>query len=211
MTLYFARHGESEANVGRIYSNRGRKHPLTKNGILQAERFAQSVESVPFSRIYTSPVLRAVQTSEIIAERLDVSEILETEALREFDVGDWEDQPYTDERLTTFEGVMRRWLLHEEWETRIGNGESYIDMRERFTPFIERLITASYEEDGHILFVGHGGLYACMLPCVHVNVSRAFTFERRLGNTEVAVSDLVMSELICRRWGGVEMPKPPVR
>ena len=40
MRIYFARHGESEANLLHVFSNRGVKHGLTARGRAQAETLA---------------------------------------------------------------------------------------------------------------------------------------------------------------------------
>ena len=40
MLVYFVRHGESEANVLNVFSNRGTKHPLTSRGREQVEMLA---------------------------------------------------------------------------------------------------------------------------------------------------------------------------
>jgi broad specificity phosphatase PhoE len=40
MKLYFVRHGQSEANISRVISNRGWVHPLTEKGLQQAHDLA---------------------------------------------------------------------------------------------------------------------------------------------------------------------------
>jgi broad specificity phosphatase PhoE len=86
MRLYFARHGESEANILKEFSNRPGKHGLTDKGKRQAERLADNLKSVHFTALYYSPILRAVQTADITAKRLNIT--YETkDALREYDVG----------------------------------------------------------------------------------------------------------------------------
>lgn len=86
MRLYFARHGQSEANVLEVISNRGLVHPLTDLGRQQAAELAQSLASVPIARIYSSPLLRAVQTAEIVSATLHVPLEI-ADALREPDCG----------------------------------------------------------------------------------------------------------------------------
>ena len=44
MKLYFVRHGESEANVLGVISNRGFQHPLTDTGI---RKFLDAWKDVP--------------------------------------------------------------------------------------------------------------------------------------------------------------------
>src|SRR5579859_6938005 len=107
MKLYFVRHGESEANVLRIISNREEPHALTSNGRQQARALADSLQGTAFARIFSSPVLRARQTAEILAERLGVPYEV-TEALREYDCG-----------ILEGKGDAPSWALHQanfhEW------------------------------------------------------------------------------------------------
>ncbi|RIK26407.1 MAG: hypothetical protein DCC52_10270 [Chloroflexi bacterium] len=67
MRFYFVRHGESEANVTREFSNDNRvKHPLTANGRAQAQALAEQLRATEFAALYASPLLRARQTAEIL-------------------------------------------------------------------------------------------------------------------------------------------------
>ena len=72
MKLYFVRHGESVANLLREFSNSGVKHPLTERGVEQARRLAQQLAGILFEGIYSSPVLRAQQTAQIVADQVQV-------------------------------------------------------------------------------------------------------------------------------------------
>ncbi|MFO7662130.1 MAG: histidine phosphatase family protein, partial [Chloroflexota bacterium] len=72
MKLIFARHGESLANILHEISNRGLKHPLTSNGREQAAALAQALAFRSLDHIYTSPILRAIETAVIVAHRLGV-------------------------------------------------------------------------------------------------------------------------------------------
>ena len=62
MRLYFVRHGESEANILRVISNRGYRYGLTQ-GSTTSYRLA-TFEHVPFG-IFSSPLRRAVETADI--------------------------------------------------------------------------------------------------------------------------------------------------
>src|SRR5215510_3422657 len=86
MKIYFARHGESEANLLHEFSNRGVKHGLTQKGRAQAAELAVELAAKPILRIYSSPLLRATQTAGILAEALGL-EVEVTDALREYDCG----------------------------------------------------------------------------------------------------------------------------
>jgi len=86
MRLYFVRHGESTANLLREFSNSGFKHPLTEKGVEQARAVARALSGLQVEQIYSSPVMRAVQTAQILAESLQAP-LEVTEALREWNVG----------------------------------------------------------------------------------------------------------------------------
>jgi broad specificity phosphatase PhoE len=89
MKIFFARHGESQANILHEISNRGLKHPLTQNGREQAHLLAEKFQDRPLSRVFSSPVLRAIETTVIVANQLGVDYHV-SEALREYDLGDYE-------------------------------------------------------------------------------------------------------------------------
>ena len=86
MKLYFVRHGESEANTQHVISNRESPFPLTPKGRQQAETLAEKLKGNPFCTMFSSPVLRARETAEILSAALGIPYQV-TEALREYDCG----------------------------------------------------------------------------------------------------------------------------
>src|SRR5438552_3915423 len=68
-TLYLLRHGATEANLARPARLQGRKHnpPLAPLGERQAALTRDLLAVRPIDFCYCSPLLRAVQTAEIIA------------------------------------------------------------------------------------------------------------------------------------------------
>lgn len=70
--LILVRHGESVANVSGILSSGLDRYPLTNEGRMQVERVAAKIENIEVDNFYTSPVLRALETSEIISEHTGI-------------------------------------------------------------------------------------------------------------------------------------------
>lgn len=70
--LYIIRHGQTELNSKHALQGRS-DHPLNEAGILQAREAAQKLEnlSIRFDRVYSSPLIRAVQTAKIIAPSME--------------------------------------------------------------------------------------------------------------------------------------------
>ena len=110
MKIYFTRHGESEANILREHSNRGFRHPLTAKGREQAAALAQKLANIPVARLFTSPIMRAVQTAEILSATLGVPYEV-TDALREYDCGILEgraDEAAWQMHFTVFDAWVQR-------------------------------------------------------------------------------------------------------
>ena len=171
--LFFVRHGESEANVLGVISNRGSSHGLTERGRKQVEALASDLQGAGVREIYTSPLLRAIETAEFLAGALEVKYVV-TDALREFDCGIAEGRSDCAAWALHRE-VVRAWLQQGQLDARIEQGESYSDIRDRFVPFVEGLVGSRGEAEPVIL-VGHGGLYQCMLPLVLKNLESGMEF-----------------------------------
>ena len=60
------RHGKTELNKANVLQGRS-NYPLNDEGIRQAEDAAKMLESIDFDHVYSSPMIRAVQTAEIVA------------------------------------------------------------------------------------------------------------------------------------------------
>ena len=200
MRLYFTRHGESEANVLREISNRGRKHPLTEKGRQQARALAAELLPAGITAIYTSPLLRAVQTAAILSEALGVGFEI-TDALREYDCGilEGKSDPAT---WDAFWALREAWWPGRQWERRIEGGESFLDMQTRFVPFIDGLLAADHLRDSNLVLIGHGGLYISMLSLVLVNVDHEFAAHQPFPNTGIVLAETGLHGLVCREWCG---------
>lgn len=198
MKLYFVRHGESTANLLMEFSNSGIKHPLTAKGVEQAQVLAQKLSGIRFEIIFSSPILRAAQTAQITAEQLHVP-VTVTEALREWSVGIYEG-------TTGLEGwelhrkVQQDWYFHNKPESKMPGGESFIEIRARFVPFIDVLVQKSKDRDANILCVAHGGLYLAMLPVIFRNVDHAFAIEHGYPHTACTVAEVRPKGLYCTTW-----------
>ena len=66
-TLYFVRHGESEANAAHRFSGRS-DSPLTERGRAQARAAARRLSAYDVTAVVSSPLLRARQTAERLME-----------------------------------------------------------------------------------------------------------------------------------------------
>jgi broad specificity phosphatase PhoE len=84
--IYIMRHGKTELN--RVKALQGRSDgPLNDEGIRQAELAAERLRGIAFSYVFSSPLIRAVRTAEIVAPG---KEITIDHRLIEMDYGPYE-------------------------------------------------------------------------------------------------------------------------
>ncbi len=86
MSIYLVRHGQDEDNAANILNGR-RDTPLTVLGVEQAKETASFFAGKRIIRIYSSPLLRALQTAEIIAKAVGIKDVLIENDLIERDYG----------------------------------------------------------------------------------------------------------------------------
>lgn len=205
MNLYFVRHGESEANLLREFSNRGHKHGLTPEGRRQAEILAGGFRALPIARVYTSPLLRAHETAKILGTACQVP-VEPTGALGEFDCGMLESRSDTAS-WKLYEEIVADWLVHGRYERRFKGGESFRDMEKRFLPFLERVVQGYGDPNNHVVLVGHGGLYRCMLPLVLPNISPEYAREHPIPYAGTVIAGWQIDGLRCLDWCGHSTPR----
>lgn len=199
MRIFFARHGESYANTLREMSARGLKHPLTPLGRQQALALAERLRSLHIFRIFSSPILRAIETSVLVANELGIDYEV-CDALREYDVGILEGQTGS-EAWRKWQMLFDAWTVDRNYDVQLEEGESFDDIRKRFVPFVNELVRQPTDDTKSILCIGHGGLFWMMLPEVLANVS--IEDIRRLGgfpNTATVVAEYRDGMLMCVEW-----------
>ena len=85
--LWVVRHGESTWNADGRYQGQT-DVPLSMVGVLQASSLAERLTSQRFAAVYSSDLVRAQRTAEIVTERLSGEPQVQTvPGLREIDVG----------------------------------------------------------------------------------------------------------------------------
>ncbi|HEX9742719.1 MAG TPA: histidine phosphatase family protein [Nitrospiraceae bacterium] len=133
-TILLVRHGETDWNrSGRVMGTR--PVPLNQNGLTQAARLALELTALKAPALYSSPVVRARQTADILAATLRLS-VVEEPGLSEIGVGEWEGRYWHE-----FEGDPARinyYRLPEE--ARPPGGETLGEVLRRAVASVERAI-----------------------------------------------------------------------
>jgi 2,3-bisphosphoglycerate-dependent phosphoglycerate mutase len=190
--------------VLREFSNRGRRHKLTPAGRRQVASLAARLADQQIDTIYTSPLLRALESSQVLAQRLGAP-VEVAEPLREYDVGTFEGTR-SAEHWERYEAVLREWMLAGNRDARTGGGESLTEIHDRFGSFVVRLPDV-FPLGGNVVLLAHGGLFRCALPSVLANVSPRYSFEHALDHASwVRAVFREDGSLHCTEWAGVIVP-----
>lgn len=122
------RHGTTPTTGTELYGRRAGVH-LSEEGVEQARNAALRISALSkrVAAVYASPLLRAQQTADVIAEAVD--ETTQTHAgLNEVDVGNW-----TGRNLTAL-AKLKAWNTVQRYPSgfRFPDGESFLEMQTRF-------------------------------------------------------------------------------
>ena len=93
--ILFLRHGQAKNNVERILAGRSKGFPLTDLGVQQAENISDFLRPFNISKIYSSPIERAEQTAQIVANKTGLSCTID-ERLTEIDMGSFSGMHYNE-------------------------------------------------------------------------------------------------------------------
>lgn len=156
--IYIVRHGETEWNLKRIVQGQ-MDSPLTDLGISQAKDLAKELREIKFDLVFSSDLLRAKKTAEIIAAEHKLT-VETTELLRERAFGKLEGKPV--EALRAFEDLFAK-LKHEEIFVYKSSPdvESDKEITTRLITFLRE--TAITHAGKKILVVTHGGVMRAFL------------------------------------------------
>ncbi len=160
--ILLARHGETKENRERRFQGQ-RDVPLNDTGREQARALAEQAarEDPPIAALYTSPLIRARETAQIVGAKLGL-EPHDDPRLKEVHVGHWEGRLKDD--------VARE--EPEAWEAfrsagptfRFPGGESFAEQQQRV---IDALVDVTQRGVLPALLVCHRGVVRCALAHTH--------------------------------------------
>lgn len=143
LTLYFSRHGETEANVEKLFQGHTIDTPLTKRGHQQAKDIAKilkrEVDDPGDLKFVSSPMQRARTTMEIVREHLGlpIKDYSTDARLTEIDLGEWDGLTHKQARALDPKFFDKR--ERDKWNVRVPGGEDYADVAKRAERWIKSL------------------------------------------------------------------------
>ncbi len=194
MRVYLIRHGETEWN--RALRLQGQSDiPLNDIGIELAEITADAIKDIRFDRIYSSPLIRAVKTAEIIRgdRALD---IITDDRLSEICFGEGEGL-----RIPPRDGDSTNPIYKFEFDTEHyippAGGETFDEIYERTADFWDKELLPLEGRYENVLIAGHGGMNRAILNRL-MNVPLKDFWKIKLDNCAISIIEVTdgMSEVI---------------
>ena len=148
-TIYLVRHGRTDWNKEQVFRGRADR-PLDEVGHEQGRKVADALISKNVQAIYTSPLIRAVDTAKPLADKLGLT-MQVMDGLNDMDFGDWQGLP-VDEAKEKYPSEFSKWV-NTPYQARIPGGENLGDIADRAeqalveickSPGIERAVVATH-------------------------------------------------------------------
>ena len=163
-TFYIVRHGETEWNVSLRMQGQS-DSPLTKVGIKQAEDLANSLRHIVFDAVFSSDLLRAQKTAEIVTQEKKIV-VKTTEALRERSFGRFEGKPSAEfhKELKEYWDEYEKLLDEQKFKYKFPTEpdiHSDEELTERLTTFLREV--AIVYQGKTVLIMTHGGVMRSFL------------------------------------------------
>ena len=152
--LYVMRHGVTEWN--KIHKLQGRTDiPLNDEGRLMAEDAALEYANVHFDICFCSPLVRALETAQILLKGRNVP-IITDDRLMEMSFGVCEgSENYFDNQDSPISAFFQK---PEDYTTPVLDGESFDDLFARTSEFLKENVYPLLEQGKDVLIVGHGAM-----------------------------------------------------
>ncbi len=185
--IYLIRHGDALPGVEEVLPGDYDAQALSARGRQQADALAERLRPIPFAAIYSSPILRAVQTAEPTAHTHDLQVQIEPD-LREIHLG-----PIGPDQVDASPAAISEVLqarLREiaiialgagNWSS-IPGSESAAMLRARITAIVDEL--AARHPGQRIAVVSHGGAINAFFATM-LGIARDYFFPA--ANTSVSV------------------------
>ena len=133
--LLLIRHGENDyVKTGKMAGRIPGVH-LNEKGQKQAQALGEALKDVPLKAVYSSPLERAMETAQPIAESHKLT-IMQEPDLMDTDIGKWQGRSLKMLRLTKVWKIVQ----NSPSRFRFPEGESFVEAQTRYVGTLERII-----------------------------------------------------------------------
>lgn len=183
MELYIVRHGETVWNAaGKLQGNADVE--LSENGRILAGELGIQLESLPFDRIYSSPLIRAYETACLIRGHRNIP-IIRDNRLREISFGCMEGILYSEWMR---EDCPYRFFFSEPGRySPPEGGETLAQVCARAKEFLQEVVEPAWQTTERVMIVAHGALNKGLMCHIENHGTDRFWGEALQKNCEATI------------------------
>ena len=145
------RHGQADNNVNRVLVGRHLESHLTEKGKMQVKDTARLLKSMSISKIYSSPVTRTIETTQIVGEELGLDYEID-DRLYEIDLGKLAGTNY-DEVLNKYGNLFLSFYMGDDSVLSNHGVESFTAVKSRIRDLLDQIMTR--HNNHNVLLVTH--------------------------------------------------------
>ncbi|MCL2569415.1 MAG: bifunctional histidine phosphatase family protein/GNAT family N-acetyltransferase [Oscillospiraceae bacterium] len=192
--LYIIRHAEAEGNLYRRVQGHY-DSPVTELGLKQIQALGERFNGLKIDAVYSSDLVRAQSTARALAIPRGL-EIYTTPALREVNMGHWEDMTWA--RLERTEGKQLAFFSSDPVRWDNGTNESFTALTTRMGKALAEIATAHPGQT--VCIVTHGNSIRTLLARLHSLPSERFSEIPHCDNTAVSLLEVSPTTGLTVRW-----------
>lgn len=177
MKLLLIRHAETNTNLKGIMHITNDPVGLSSGGVKQANNLISIAKFYEIDSIYTSPEVRAIETTKIIADGL-LKPYSVLEGLRERDWGEWEGKAWTD-----IKSYLDEMSLQKRYVFIPPGGESWKDMEQRLSDAIKQITTI---DKGNAVVITHEGALRAIVTLLN-RAPKESSFNLHFANASTSI------------------------
>lgn len=180
------RHGQIRQHKEKIFLGQT-DVPLSEEGRKQAKTAGQELAAIPFrtDRIYTSDLLRASETAEIVNAEAKIGVLVPEKGLREMNLGPWDGKFISQIRETMPEEYEKRGQNLMTYK--MGHGsENFFDLQYRVVKNLIQILKQDPSED--VIITAHSGVLRVI--CNNLQGKDVSESWNKMKNGEIRIMEL---------------------
>ena len=182
MQIYLVRHGQTSWNQQCRYQG-SQDIPLDDDGVFQAERLAERLQSIQWDGAASSDLIRAKKTAEIVLGENSELPLHLWPELREMNFGTWEGVTFAEADAKWPEKVKA--FFADPTQSIIPQGENALEFKERVMTGLEKILSLGKEGEKWLVAT-HGGAIRVIL-CEILGVPLKEMWDMHQGNTALNI------------------------
>lgn len=149
--VIFMRHGQAENNINRMLVGRHIESHLTDEGKKQVADTAKQLKSIPIDKVFVSPVIRTIETAQIVCDTIGIESYQIDERLYEIELGKLVGMNY-EEVTTKYGDLFLKFYSEGDPVLQDFGVETFASVKKRIRSLLDQIIQ---NNEGNTLMVTH--------------------------------------------------------